>query len=122
KRPAGRTAELITVELRFRDVEEIARVQRAVPQELKRISVKIIGAGLEDRGHHAARRSTVLSGVLVGEHAEFPDRLHAEIDIQTAAGTGIGKVIDDEAVHEEDVARWTIPGDGERQTVSARRT
>ena len=118
-RSASRAAELIALEVRPLGVEEIPRVERAVPQEFKRAPVEGIGARFVDRRHHASGGPAIFGGVLVGQDAEFADRLDAEIDVQSAAGARVGEVVHNEAVDEKHIAGGPISGDGQRKAVAA---
>src|SRR5262249_51459377 len=119
-RSSQRTAELIAVERRLLRVEEVARVELAVAQKLKNASVKLVRARLKNGGHHAAGGSSILRRILVGQDAEFADRFHAEIHVQSAARAGVGVVVHHQAVDQKDIARGPAAGNRERFSVAAR--
>src|SRR5438477_4988773 len=119
-RPARRAAVLVAPEVRSLGVEEVARIERAVPQELEHRAMKLVGARLEDRRDHAAGRPAVFGGVLAGQDAEFANSLDAEIYVQAAARARIREVVDDEPVDEKDVAGRSISGDRQSQPVASR--
>src|SRR5437660_7828408 len=97
-RPARRAAVLVATEVRPLSVEEVARIERAVSQELEHRAVKLVGPRLEDGGDDAAGRSAVLGGVLAGQDAEFTNGFDAEVHVQAAARARICEVVDDEPV------------------------
>src|SRR6202022_3892829 len=116
--PAHRASELIAPKGRFLGIEEVAGIQAAVPQEFENASVDLVGSRLIDGCDHAAGRSAILCGVLIGQNTKLADGVDSEIDVQSAARAGIGIIVHHESIDEKDVSRGTSAGNGERLPVA----
>src|SRR5262249_31444622 len=75
-----RAAELISLERRFGAVEEVARVELLVAQELKRLAVKFVRAGARGDIDDGAGVAPVLSAVGRVVNFEFPHSVDRKLE------------------------------------------
>src|SRR5256885_6318671 len=98
-RPSDRGAELIAAESRNGGwIEEIARVQGAVPDELVCVPVKLVCSSARNCIDHSAGGLPVFSGKVAGQNGELLHGVHAQITAQHAAGPAVGVIVDADAV------------------------
>jgi hypothetical protein len=102
-RAAEGEAELVAPELRLPVVEEVARVQVVVAQELEDRPVEGVGAGLGDGEEDAPGGAAVLGAVAVGEHPELFDGLDADEQPLGAARRVVERVVECRPVELEEV-------------------
>ena len=74
-RAADAAAKLVALEMVRHRREKVARVHRAVAQELEHRAVQLVRAGLGHDVDHGARRPAVLGAVVVGLDAELFERV-----------------------------------------------
>src|SRR5712691_1849613 len=75
------SAKLIALKWRdgkTRVVKVVLRVQRGIAQELKEISVQVVGARLADCVDNASHRAAIFGRSIVGYYLEFLDRFHTK--------------------------------------------
>src|SRR6185369_12136877 len=83
---ANRSAKLVDVELRLAQtnerrrgvVEERRSVQRAVAEEVEKISVILVRTGFTDQGDDAAGVTTEISGECTRQNTKFLKRIRTE--------------------------------------------
>src|SRR6202047_1857112 len=98
-RPSDRGAELVAAESRNGGwIEEIARVQGAVPEELVCAPVKAVCSRARNCVDHSAGGLPVFSGKVAGQNGELLHGVHAQITAQHAAGPAVGVIVEADAV------------------------
>src|SRR5579884_807263 len=90
KRPAQCPAEFVALELWNRTlIEEVARIQSAVSQELIAGSMQLVGAGRGHNIHLRTRAFSIFGSIGVGDHVKFTDGIHSQ---QFAAGSARSQI------------------------------
>ena len=105
-RAAQRAAELVARETRDGTaVEEIARIESIVAQELVKRSVELVGSGLGDNEHLRAGPLAELRAVGIAQHIEFAYRIHAQQLLAGAARLHIvlGRAGEFDAIQQEEI-------------------
>ena len=101
-RTAGRGAELIPPErLRPALIEELACVESVVPEKFEDASVEAVRSSAGDGADDAACGASVFGGVILRQHAELTDGVHAKIVARNAAGRETRVVVNVRAVQQE---------------------
>jgi len=72
-----------------------------------------VGPRFADGVDNAGGGSPIFGRVIAGEHGEFLNRVHTQVDAEHTAGAGVGVIVDAEPVEPVVVLRGLAPGDGQ---------
>src|SRR5258707_8369982 len=93
KGSSRRDAELISPERRDGGwIKIVTSIECTVAQELIGAAVKAIGAGARDSADDAARRTSVFSALIRGQHGKLGDCVYTQVAAQDAA-RGLVRVV-----------------------------
>ncbi len=91
-------------------VEEIARIERAIPDVFKRISVEILGPRTCGSANNPTRRAPELRRVVARQHGKLLDSIGTKIDPQRAPRWTVHVIIDADTVQAGVVLPRAAPG------------
>ena len=106
---AGRAAKLILPECRLGQIEVPLGIERCVAEKLEAIAMKLVASRFGDDGDHAAIVVSVLGVEVVGQYAEFFDR----IEVGNNGSAAVHMFLHIDAIHHESIRGFALAVDGE---------
>src|SRR5207302_4518317 len=88
--------------------EEIAGIERSIPQELKAAPVQLVGAAPRDNVDDTAAIVPVLGVEIIGQDAELGNRIETRYD----RGAAVHQFLDVASIYHEAVGVFALTADG----------